>query len=378
MKDIFERMNNTLKHLETLHKVFADEANFAPQEKMDYDIYKYNEETLTEVLNNLNFSNQLYHEKGRQMILADFIEYIFLGRGYYSLKSKIEKQQFVKAILHFANMLMSYEAMTASDNIRKKFLEKLGEENPEIRSEEYYTELKDFTGKVGLPQRESDASKQLNKYFDSLLPKTAGGLWHELLVYIFLLRNDIGYIVPLVLSQRLISKESHIIPPDFLVITTDKSIYGVEVGTKKEIQSGSFSIQTKIPTATIDTENSRVSDRCPICKRWIPFCDYVVNNYSDFDKVIRSAEIRCLDECNIYSKEEIASGKCPYTKYSRQKAQSLAHARHEYASGLHYHYQCVLERVPKDVKDALVSARDTIALKTHYPYYSGLETLMKG
>lgn len=377
MKDIFERMNNTIKHLETLHKVFADKANFAPQEKMDYDIYKYNEEALTEVLNKLNFGNQLYHEKGRQMILADFIEYIFLGRGYYSLKSKAEKQQFVKAILHFANMLMSYEAMTASDNIRRRFLEKLGKGNPEIGNEQYYTELKDFIGKVGLPQKESDAPKHLNKYFDSLLPKTAGGLWHELLVYIFLLRNDIGYIIPLVLSQRLISKESHIIPPDFLVITSDKSIYGVEVGTKKEIQSGSFSLQTKIPTATIDTENSRVSDRCPICKRWIPFCDFVVNSYSNFDKVITGAEIRCLEECDIYCKEEIAQGKCSYTKYSRNTAATLDYTQHNYANGLHYHYRCVLANVPQKVRQTIINVQDTIALKSHYPYYSGLETLMR-
>lgn len=376
MQDIFERMNNTIKHLETLHKVFTGEANFNSEEKIDYEMYKYNEKALRDILNNLNFGNQLYHEKGRQMILADFFEYVFLGRGYYSLKSKTDKQQFVRAVLHFANLLMSYEAMTVSASIRRKFLQELVEANPEIRNEEYYTELKDFTGTVGLPQRESDAPKYLNRYFDSLLPKTAGGLWHELLVYIFLLRNDIGYIVPLVLSQRLISKGGHIIPPDFLVITSDKSIYGVEVGTKKEIQSGSFSLQTKIPTATIDTENSRVSDRCPICKRWIPFCDYVVDNYCNFDRVIRRAEIRCLDECSVYSEEAIASGECPYTKYSRGRAQSLAHASHEYASGLHYHYQCVLGRVPEAVRDALISARDTIALKTHYPYYSGLETLM--
>jgi len=376
MQDIFERINNTVKHLETLHKVFSDEANFHPPGKRDYEIYKYNEEALAEILNNLNFGNHLYHEKGRQMILADFLEYVFLGRGYYSLKSKVEKQQFVKAILRFVNLLMSYEAMTVSDDIRRKVVEELAEGNPEIRNEKYYAELKGFAGKIGLPQKESDAPKHLNKYFDSLLPKTAGGLWHELLVYIFLLRNNIGYIVPLVLSQRLISKGGHIIPPDFLVITSDKNVYGIEVGTKKEIQSGSFSLQTNIPTATIDTENSRVSDRCPICKRWIPFCDYVINNYSNFDKVIRKAEIRCLEECNIYSKDSIASGKCPYTKYSRGKAQSLAYARHEYANGLHYHYQCVLARVPEDIKDTLIDAKDTIALKTHYPYYEGLEALM--
>ena len=376
MKEIFEKMKKAIEHLETIHGVFTDEASFNTGDKADYEIYKYNEGKLTEGLNNLNFTTQLYNEKGRQMILADLWEYVFLGRGYYSLKSAVEKRQFVEIILRFVNMLMTYEAMTVSDSLRRMVLDKLAEKIPEIGNETFYAELRDFTGKVGLPQKESDAQKHLNRYFDSLLPKTAGGLWHELLVYIFLLRNDIGYIVPLLLTQRLISRSGHIIPPDFLIITPDRSIYGVEVGTKKEIQSGSFSLQTKIPTATIDTENSRVSDRCPICKRWIPFCDYVIDSYSDFDNVIQRAEIRCLEKCNKYSKHSIVSGQCPYTKYSRGKASSLAHANHDYTNGLHYHYQCVLEKVPDSVKTVIISAEDTIALKTHYPYYSGLETLM--
>lgn len=377
MKDIFEKMNNALKHLEILHEIFVEEDSFGPEEKMDYDIYKQNEERLREILNRLNFSSQLYDKKGRQMILADFLEYIFFGRGYYSMRSTEDKEYFIRAILHFVNLLMCYEVMTVSDNLRKKVLEKLGEENLEIRNEDYYIELKDFIGSVGLKRGESDAPQYLDRYFDSILPKTAGGLWHELLVYIFLLRNNIGYIVPLLLSQRLMSRGGSIIPPDFLVITPNKNIYGIEVGTKKEIQSGSFSLQTNIPTATIDTENSRVSDRCPICKRWIPFCDFVIDNYSSFDTEITKAEVRCLDECNVYSSDDIALGKCPYTKYSRYRARTLEYTQHKYADGLHYHYICVLEKVSEDVKNNIVNAQDTIALKTHYPYYTGLETLMK-
>lgn len=377
MKNIFEKMNNALKHLEILHEIFANENNFRPEERVDYEIYKQNEKRLGKILDELNFSSQLYNTKGRQMILADFVEYIFLGRGYYSMRSIEDKENFVRAILHFVNLLMCYEAMTVSGNLRKKVLEELGKENPKIRNEIYYTELKDFVGTVGLKRGESDAPQYLSKYFDSILPKTAGGLWHELLVYIFLLRNNIGYIAPLLLSQRLMNREENIIPPDFLVITPTKNIYGIEVGTKKEIQSGSFSLQTSIPTATIDTENSRVSDRCPICKRWIPFCDFVINNYSDFDIEITKAEVRCLDECDIYSKEDIAIGKCPYTKYSRNKTRTLEYTQHEYADGLHYHYICVLEKISGDVKNKIIDAQDTIALKTHYPYYSGLETLME-
>jgi len=377
MKGIFESMKKTIKHLEVVHEIFCDKRNFRDEEKSDYNIYKQNEKKLREDLNRLALDAQLYSQKGRQMILADFLEYIFLGRGYYSIKSREDRENFIKAILHFVNLLMCYEVMTVSYNLRKIFQDKLGDKIREIKEEGHYGELKDFTKKVGLKKEETDAPYYLDRYFDSLLPKTAGGLWHELLVYIFMLRNNFGYIIPLILSQRLMSLDGSIVPPDYLIISYDKRIYGVEVGTKKEIQSGSFSLQTAIPTATIDTINSRSSDRCPICKRWIPFCDFVIRNYSDLDKEIIKAEIRCLEECNVYSKEEIAAGKCPYMKYSRNKAQSLEHTQHKYANGLHYHYNCVLKNISADVKNKTIKANDTVALKTHYPYYSGLEELMK-
>jgi len=267
MKDVFKGMGNTLKHLEVVHEVFENDENFAPEEKSDYYIYKQNEEKLREDLKKLSFCIQLYYEKGRQMILADFLEYIFLGRGYYSMKSREDRDYFIKAVLHFVNLLMGYEAMTVSSKLRRKFMEKLGEKIKEIKDEEYYEELKNFTMRVGLKKEETDAPPYLDRYFDSLLPKTAGGLWHELLVYIFLLRNNFGYIIPLLLSHRLMSLDGSIAPPDFLIISDDKRIYGVEVGTKKEIQSGSFSLQTAIPTATIDTINSRASDRCPYMQK---------------------------------------------------------------------------------------------------------------
>jgi len=376
MDSLFKKMNMALTHLRIFHDIFKNEENFTLQEKNDYEIYKNNSDKLIDIIKDLNFDSQLYSSKGRQMILADLFEYILLGRGYYSLKSKKDKEKFVRLVLHFVNLLMSYEILTVSDNLREKVLKKLEEEVPEIQNEENFSALKNFKGKIGLKKGESEASEELDKYFDSLLPKTAGGLWHELLVYVFLLRNDIGYIIPLLLSQRLLGFKKNIIPPDFLIITSHKNIYGIEVGTKKEIQSGSFSLQTAIPTATIDTINSRTSDRCPICKKWIPFCEFVIDSYSNFDMQITEPEVKCLEKCNIYSKEDIAEGKCPYTKYSRDKAQTLSYARHEYANGLHYHYRCVLENVSKEVKNKIVTAKDKIALKTHYPYYTGLEDLM--
>lgn len=384
MEAIFKKLKYSVKHLEILHQVFKNSANFSEQEQVDRKIYLENRKKFREVVNELGLEQQLYGQRDRQMILADLIEYIYLGRGYYSMqkrsgkKQKQAKQRFVKLILYLVNLFMTYETLTVSQGLRKKFLKKLSLQIPEIKDEALFNNLLKHSGKVGLTRKESDASKQLDKYFDSILPKTAGGLWHELLVFIFLLRNDIGYIIPLLLSQRLIGLKRNIVPPDFLIITHSKQLFGIEVGTKKEIQSGSFSLQTSIPTATIDTINSRASDRCPICHRWIQFCDFVIEKYSDFDSKISKPEIRCLEvECSLYSTEQIAEGLCPYTKYSRNLARSYSYAQHKFANGLHYHYKCVLDNLPERIKSTVISANDTIALKTHYPFYSGLEELIQ-
>jgi len=323
----YEYLIKSIRHLEVLHRIFLDKENFTNKE--DYEIYLQNSNKIRRLfsLSKVEIFKQLYNQNSRQMILADVIEYIFLSRGLFFIternnKPNIKKAKrgiFIKAILYFVNMLMSYESMTVDNVIRKRFLENLKKNLPEVGEEDYFEKLRKFKGKVGLPQDESDADNKLNRYFDKILPKTAGGLWHELLVFIFLLRNDLGYIVPLLLNQKLFSLTDVIVPPDFLLITKEKDIYGIEVGIKKEIQSGAFSLKTNIPTATIDTINSRCSDRCPICKKWIQFCDKVINEYSNIDfDIKKKTEIRCLEECDIFPRSDILRGKCPHTKYSRK------------------------------------------------------------
>jgi hypothetical protein len=368
-------MDDVILHLNSLNEVFTCEDNFNEDDKIDFKLYKFNLEQLNDVFNSLSFVNTIYDEKDRQMILADFIEYIFFGRGYYSIKKKDDMGLFIKSLLYFVNLLMCYDMITVSTNTRNKILSKLSKNIPSINNEPLFNNLLSYQNKVGLPK--SNAGQRLDNYFDSLLPKTAGGLWHELLVFSFLIRIDIGYIIPLLLTQRFMNVKRSIIPPDFFILTKDKHIYGVEVGTKKEIQSGAFSLQTAIPTATIDTINSRTSDRCPICGKWILLCPQVIKKYSsNLDEKILKKEIRCLDECEIYATEFIVRGICPYTKYSRNQARTLDHAQHKFADGLHYHYNCVLNNIDKESKEKIIKAEDNIALKTHYPYYYGLEGLI--
>lgn len=380
MNELFEKLNTSIAHIKAFNDFFSDVNNYNfPDESVDYAIHNENLNEMLASFSEIGLFEELYSQKNRQMILADLMEYIFLGRGFYAIGTRRSgtpnKERFLKGMLHFINLLMCYESITVDENRRNSFLDFLCARLPDIAEEPGFSELRQTSGLVGTP--ESSASAPVNNYFDKLLPKTAGGLWHELLVYIFVLRNDLGYILPLLLHQKIYSKNDHLVPPDFLLITRDKRIYGIEVGIKKEIQSGSFSLKTAIPTATIDTINSRNSDRCPICKKWINFCPFVVNKFSDFSQDISRVGVKCLTMCNKYERDQIINGECPYSKYSRARASTRPHTHHPYSDGKHYHYSCVLSTVDSLTKDAIVAAQDDIAIKTHIPYYSGLEDLFK-
>lgn len=378
MNEFFQNLGLSLDHIKAFNTFFSDINNYViPTEQDDFDIYNSNLNSLNQIFSNIKAFDELYNEKNRQMILADLFEYIFLGRGFYAMgnrrKNIVEKETFVKGILNFVNLLMCYESITVMVNRRNAFLRHLVSIIPSISTEEKFAALLSWGHEIGIP--DSQASKPLNNYFDKLFPKTAGGLWHELLVYVFILRNNFGYVLPLLLHQRIYSKEDHLVPPDFFLITLDKRLFGIEVGSKKEIQSGSFSLKTSIPTATIDTINSRNSDRCPICKKWINFCPFVIDKFSDFASDISRSEVRCLTDCNIYTSQQIANGDCKYSKYSRSKIQA-SHGDHLYADGKHYHYSCVLNNVSPQKRQEIINAQDNTAIKTHLPYYQGLEELL--
>ena len=116
----FKKTILSLKHLEVLHKTFIEKNNFTNEQ--DWLFYKENLDKLNELLSKVRLHDQLYDKKGRQMILADIIEYIFFARGYYSaLKGKDRIQDFIRIILRIVNLLMSYETITVDDNLRKRF-----------------------------------------------------------------------------------------------------------------------------------------------------------------------------------------------------------------------------------------------------------------
>ena len=198
--------------------------------------------------------------------------------------------------------------------------------------------------------------KDIEDVFDSLLPKRVGFV-PEILVYAYLIRKNYGYVVPLLLAQRLLGKWSYIIPPDFLLLRSKGEIFGLEVGTGKERQIASFSSITSIPVFTvgIGTPEQPQPYRCGKCRKWIIYCDRVIEVCSKNQDNGRGYLI-CKKECPLYYKE------CPYTVYYGEAYDYSGKIRK-----LRYHYSCV-----KD--DPLVKEKE-FDLIAPIPFVSGLENI---
>jgi hypothetical protein len=338
MRSLLKKLDIATQHLTILDKTFEDKCNY--ENEIDFAIYDENfkkfehlaaDETIKKatikIRNglsksvNVSFADEIYHQADRQMKIADLIEYLFFSRGiYFIFQGNSFKQErigiFIELILRYANLLMIYESLTVDKKLRDAYLSNLDI----LLNQEYgFEDLRKWEGNVGLPSQKKEAP---NDYFDSLLPKTAGGLWHEMLVFAFILKYDIGYIFTLLLNQKPISLTGKLSPPDLIILHKKTyHYYGIEIGNLKERQSGGFMSPSGIPIIPIDTLNARISDRCPICLRWIPICPKVINDFSSTpDKNLLADdpcnEIRCLIHCTHYTLDEKINGKCPYMKFS--------------------------------------------------------------
>jgi len=419
MDILIKALKKSVGHLETLDRVFG---TFSYPEK---DEYLRNRKEIRK-LNSIfpeKLTNELYYgDDKRQMILNDILEYIFSARGYFYMwhKEDIEKKKvFVKIVLRFINQLMILESISVNPKLRNELLDSLKKELGESFFQNDYSEttfnaIKKFLGDVHFDTSKSNivpdkiisllgvddseqALKRFDAYTDSLLPKLPHGLWRELIVYIQLLRINAGIILPLLLNQRLISKDDFMKPTDFLVIGENGELVAVEVGGGKESQTSNFSakMHCQIVTAT----NTNIPPRCPICGKWITFCDKVIDEYSDFDNPLYYIydDIRCAHDCQIYSYDEVLLGKCPHVKFrgkisKRRKPKQAV----KFTADLHYHYSCILQTKGRvalreisrqrrrweahlEKKGGIVEntnrSRTINCLKTNYPYFAGLDEL---
>lgn len=399
MDIILKAMKKSIVHLQIIDSVFST------SEYPEKDIYLKLKEEIQE-LDNVFPSNRFTEEFyvggkkrntraqngfSRQMILSDIIQYIINGRGYfYAIKSKEAMKAYIKIILNLLTQLMIFDSCVVEVELRNRILKELTKslgsdlyKNEENKKQ--YEALLIHDSYVGFPIKEpsinpevlaklglndteiNKALKNLGNYYDSLFPKILG-LWGEILVYLYLLRKNLGFIFPLLLNQRLLSGNHKVFlkPPDFLLQPFGKEGYfGIEVGAGKDIQSGDFSIITGIPTATkANTDNPK---RCCICGKWMIFCPKVINEYSDIDFKIEDFEkpIKCIEDCVYFTKEEILNGNCPYAMHKGGNPKNVIMKMT--GSRYHFHLKCMLN--DPNGKNQINESKILI----YYPYVIGLE-----
>jgi len=394
MNIFLDKLTLSIKHLGIIDDIFSEYDH--PQK----DIYNEIQKRIEEIdkkwsSDSISPSEQLYvggkkaNQYSRTMILSDLVEYIITGRLYYfylpdkkDSKKNEKKSDFIRIILLLLNQFFIWDSLSVNKILRNEVLKTLEKEitaeyffKNESENENHEKLLK-ITEDIGisnpiiedLPSIKGDEKlrKVLSDYYDSLLPKTGQGLWNELITYLYMLKTNVGYILPLLLTQRIYSYDQILKPPDFIVIDydntiksihinnepqlgniSDQKLIGVEVGRGKETQSGDFSYETKQPALTVSSEN--VPPRCPICGEWILFCDQVIDDFSDLNNPLTFIKdhIRCLYHCEIYKPKEIYEGKCPNIQYNvnllddtkKNKLKIKLTAKKNY----HYHYKCVRE-----------------------------------
>jgi len=333
------------KHLLILDKVFR--SNYSPY--MDWARKLDNVPLYDELRKEIYAGGKKKGRKGyaRQMILGDLIEYILTGRGYYfAIKGGEEFKSFIQILMYISNMLILIEDISVDSKLRnlvlKELYDNLGEEFFEENvQKEKYRSLMDYEGIIARYE-----GKEYDEFLDSILPKRVG-IVPEILVYCWLIRKNYGYVIPLLLAQRLLGKGKNITPPDFLLIRSKGEIFGLEVGAGKERQIASFCSITGIPVFTVGIGSVEQPQpyRCDKCLRWIVYCPFVIDICKENKDVPGQVHISC-SKCSYFKdiKEVI---ECPYVVYF---GRARNYAGEEVVR--RYHYRCVRDdpRVREEIK----------------------------
>jgi hypothetical protein len=307
MKSALNRLVQCAQHLQAIDKFFVDNVSeYARNEDKLEGLGRYYEE----------FARQLYaggRKEGRLdlggryhrgLILADLLTYAIFARGYYvATASQEHRRAFVEIVLRVVNKLFLQENISTNPTLRNQLLDtvaSLGLENfyEDSEQQKRFAALRKFSGSIIW----KEVGDEHYKNMDANLPKSRG-LAIEFLIYLYMLQRRFGFVVPLLLHQRLFALNESIAPPDFLVLKSDGRCFGVEVGSQKEGQSTGFMTKTSIPTITAELDNDQPF-RCPKCRGWITYCDRVVEDYS---KGLASSEpVQCA-KCKYFNR-----GKCSH------------------------------------------------------------------
>jgi hypothetical protein len=324
-----------------------------------------------------DFGNQLYPaaKRGRtlqrQMVLADIFQYIFIGRGYFvAVKSPENMRRYIRLLFQTANLLLLQENLEVDAATRTKLIENLEEElgsgfydMKEKLFNSAMAGLKAFSGK-----RVRNEGKEFENALDSLLPKR-NGLAVELIVFAMLLLKNYGYLVPLLLNQRLIRggtqnavKVDYVAPPDFLLLREKGEVFGIEIGGGKDAQNTKFSAYTSIPLFAVRLGDLMMPQpyRCGSCDRWITYADHVIEGLISGTILPETESIAASD---LLREERISQDELVYY--------GVATNRDGVSQELRYHYDCVAAQ--PDVKAQLAKSETSLILPV--PFVRGLDML---
>lgn len=315
-------------------------------------------------------------QMARQMILGDVIEYIFTGRAYYyAAKSEANFKSFLKLILYCVNQILLFDTITINPDIRRAYIEKLEERIP---ANQLYEKQGDNDTAENLKNSDvviwtDEWTKDIDLFVDSILPKTLG-CPKELIVFAELIRLKKGIIIPLLLIQKIFGDRNPIAPPDFLILKSNKEMYGIEVGYAKEGQSREFSIRTSIPTFAVDLKNN-MHNRCPKCGENILYCDPVIEAYSNGtleDEITKRGNKFYCNEC-----PNLNDGQCQFSNFYGTVIANRFNGEQCPPQNRHYHANCVLnDHYTFYGQERLISEHHLQDFFAQIPEIDGIENLI--
>jgi len=149
------------------------------------------------------------------------------------------------------------------------------------------------------------------------------------------------------------------------VLRSKGEIFGIEVGIGKERQVSSFSTITSIPvfTVTVGSFKQPQPFRCGKCRKWIIYCDKVIEVCAKNEDVTPKGEPKRYLDCREC--ENFDNGRCAYIVYHGK-----AHDHSNKVRKLRYHYSCVKD--DKFVQKTLERAKKP-KLIAPIPWVDGLE-----
>lgn len=379
MKLLLDKLGVSVEHLKCLDETFRE--NSEEYQRIE-DILTSSEfnEIYTEISREIYAGGKKPRgniKLARQMILSDVIEYIFTGRAYYfAAKSEENFRNFLKLILYCVNQILLFDIITVNPAIRRAYIEKLEQNIPleQLYEKEGDQETADDLKENNAVIWTDEWSRDINLFVDSILPKTLG-CPKELVVFAELIRLKQGIIIPLLLIQKIFGDKDAIAPPDFLLIKSNKEIYGIEVGYAKEGQSREFSIRTSILTFAVDLMNN-MHNRCPKCGENLLYCDPVIEAYSygtlAHEIENRGGKFYCHD-CPNFNE-----GRCSFSNYYGSLVAIRFNGEPCPSEGRHYHTNCVLD-------DHYTFYREKRVIREHHmndffaqvPEIDGIKSLIK-